>query len=552
MRILHFFLCLSLTIGLCFTGCTSNNKKVIYHDDQQFILDSLAIDFQENLKITDKVPILTKASENIQIEGLVSDLYHLELYTPISAKSLATFHLEDPKLLETSGNECLTVGIGIEVENAKEITILFRHIVASIENYDVFAQFVPSDYQESTILGASKSSETLTSPVFTSLYIGLFRKITEGGPSNSCKVFFPAQAENEQDHTTTVEERESFVREVESILQNYINKGYQFNQEPLRPFHIYFQNLGSKGYYIEGDTSNSSSTSIFNSVHQGCIYLSSSFLHNGSVSNDVQPTLAHEMFHLVQSSYAPISRRSRWLDEATASYYEWDVNRNIPASTTEQWKHLLDGIMPRKNDSMNGYARMPLIEYCVNQQTEICIVNAYQEGSLNGNWESAIYSLFPNSPQNWVTDFYTQYFLGRIASSYSPMHLYTEIVAGNESFSSVGSLMQLNIPAQNEASTSLSIPPWGARCLAITIDNKDLNRKRSEWDLQIEIQGNVSVGAIVLQENKSTIHQNIQIVTINNLSKVIEEDAKLLVFLVGLENSLQENCTCTVTLLPSH
>lgn len=551
MKTLHLFLCISLIIGM-FAGCTGNNKKVIFHEDQQFVLDSLAIDFQENLKITDKVPVLTKASENIKIEGLISDLYRLDFSVSTHVTAIAKFDLDDLKLFETSDSERLTVGIGIEVENTKETTILFRYLDTTIENSDIVAEFIPSDYQESTVLGASNSSETLTSPVFTSLYIGLFQKITEGGPSNSCKVFFPTPTENEQDHMTTVEERESFVREVESILQNYINKGYQFNQEPLRPFHVYFQNLGSKGYYVEGNTSNSSSASIFHSVHQGCVYLNSSFIQNGSVSDDVQPTLAHEIFHLVQSSYAPISQRSRWLDEATASYYEWDVNRNIPSSTTEQWKYLLDGVVPSMNDSVNGYARMPLIEYFVNQKTEMCIVNAYQEGRLNGDWESAIYSLFPDSPQNWVTDFYTQYFLGRMASSFSPMHLYTEMVAGNESFSSIGPMMQLTIPAQNEASTSLSIPPWGVRCLAITIDNKDLSRKRSDWDLQIEIEGNVSVGAIVLQENKSTIHQNIQVVTLNNLSKLIEEDAKLLVFLVGVENSLQENCKCTATLLPSH
>jgi hypothetical protein len=232
-------------------------------------------------------------------------------------------------------------------------------------------------------------------------------------------------------------DRLALLDDLESIYNDYLNKGYVYSQRKDWPMEVYIEELNAEGYYVYRVN--------------GYIQLNRSFFENGYKRSGVIPLVAHEFFHFTQYNYyKSFLSDNLWCDEATATYFELKYGGN-PELPSAYFPLNFSGVFPENNTKYEGYARGPLISYLAGRYGENFILNAYQEASE---------SVFPDlkscvrnateTEQVWAADYYEALVTNKIdIYSVLPSTLRLNIAGGGD-YANVGKTLDLRMPGEEE------------------------------------------------------------------------------------------------------
>ncbi len=556
---------IAVVASLLLTGCSKKVENTVTIQNNRLSMDTIKISFQNEKEIDSQQVTLTNVSKTFQADGLVSDLYRFEIGEEYWDEPIDIQMVIHNSFLQDSYTGTISLGVGMESPNEDECIVLYQYVETFIQDETVSASFVPAHYRKQTMIRRIASESNLPHQKNqTQLYIGLFQHTVESKNNGLFRIFLPATKKSGETLLLNPSDRQTFMEDLESVYQSFIQKGYHYSKRSLWPFDIYVQSLDTEGYYIQRNEFDRIERTLPYSTNSGTIYLHIDLFQDGYQTDLIKPIITHEFFHFVQNNYTTPSTACTWFDEATASYYEWTINRTLPNVSFTHWFSLFDGVYPVTDTAMQGYARMPLIEYIAHKQSEDFIVKAYQYGGENGDWDHAFYSSFGGNPSNWAADFYTKLLLGRVAFNYSSRELYTELAANNKDFRSIGKTLYLSQPKKEEyaqiltnngrlllGNSTLTIPPFGARMIALTWDEKWVQNTHEGLNPVVFVEGDVSVAVIAIQGNKYDLLQGNPEVVLKNFAQSIENGTQYLVFIVGLSESIQNDCRFSIYLKPA-
>jgi hypothetical protein len=558
---------LFMLIALLLAGCSrpgGGGGSSVSLQEGRLAMDGIEIDFGGNALDEGTDTALADAMTTEGADGLVSDLYRMDLDALCTEAVTARMDLE--QIDDDSDDETgsLVLGIGIEAAEDSDV-VLYRFVEADVDGQTVTASFIPAEFTENTIIRGSSlgQSTSASSPVRARLYLGWFRHTIEDAANGHFRVYFPTTARTGGSFLLARTERQALMEDLEAVYQQYLSMGYQYAKRTKWPLDVHIQSLDAEGYYSEGKASYVSDLVYAHSTDYGCIYLNIDLFKNGYQPGTVKPLLAHEFFHFVQYNYASPSTSCTWFDEATATYFEWKAGGTTPHVVSKYWYLLLDGIFPEEDDAANGYARMPLVEYLAGTQSEAFILSAYENGGAEGDWDNALHVAMGGSPKAWAADFYEQYVAEKITSAYGPYLLYKEIVAGTDEFTQVGTTLALTVPDDDEiaaalendevpvlGTTTLSVPALGARLVALTIDEDSLEDLADGMAPVLHVEGAAALAAFAIRGNNFEVLRGEGEITLDDFRESIEDKTQYLVLVVGLQDEDRADYEFAVQLKP--
>ncbi|HPD89443.1 MAG TPA: hypothetical protein PLU75_08250 [Oscillospiraceae bacterium] len=532
---------LLMALSACGFGKASASVK-----DNRIELDGAALDFGGNTVPDSSETTLTalKVKEKEKPEGLASTLYELELDMTCTAPVTISIPFEEGDAPEDDAEAVPMLGLGNDLTLADgSVNTLYTYVPAQVGDGVVTASFIPAEYlEELSVNGASGSAN----PSREHLRLGIFWCSTTFVDGGHFLVYFPAQM-----HTAFISynDRSALLSDLEGVYNEYLNKGYVYAKRSSWPIEVNIQSLDAMGYYSYG----------WNGA-EGKIYLNRSLFEGGYQANAVKPLIAHEFFHFVQLNYVGSGDDNPWFDEATATYFEGQKGGGIPSIVAEYNEKIFSGVFPEENDAANGYARMPLIQYLSQSRGESFILNAYTIAGEGADWDSALLSSI-GPPAGWAADFYEALVKGDVGS-YAPYTLYSNL-AGN-GLAGIGTSLALQIPTEEEIAvimendeipslgeTTVSVGPYGAQLVALTIDEKSLSRVKEGNDPTVSVAGADLRVFAVRGSTVTVLPSSGESVKIGDFKELCENQYVFLALVTGLHASGKQDYTLKVELAPS-
>ncbi len=526
-------------LSACSFGKASASVK-----DNRIELGEATLDFGGNALPDSSKTTLTalKVKEKERPLGLASALYELELDLTCTEPVTIRIPLEEGGAPEDE-EAVPMLGLGNDLTLSDgSVNTLYTYLPAQAEDGTVTASFIPAEYLEQlSVNGASGGA----SPSRERLRLGIFWCSTTFADGGHFLVNFPAQM-----HTTFISynDRRALLSDLEGVYNEYLNKGYVYAKRGSWPIEVNVQSLDEMGYYSYGRNG-----------AEGKIYLNRSLFEGGYQANSVKPLIAHEFFHFVQLNYVESGSDNTWFDEATATYFEGQKGGGVPSIVAEYNEKIFSGVFPEENDSANGYARMPLIQYLSQKRGENFILNAYTTAGSGADWDSALLSSV-GPPSGWAADFYEALVKGEIGS-YAPYTLHSNLAG--EGLPGVGTSLALQIPTEEEimtitendeipklGETTLSIGPYGAQLVALTIDETNLFRVKQGTDPTVSVAGADLRVFAVRGSTVTVLPSSGESVKLSGFKKLCEDQYVFLALVTGLHGSGKQDYTLKVELAP--
>ncbi|HPR40109.1 MAG TPA: hypothetical protein PKV62_03735 [Oscillospiraceae bacterium] len=531
---------LLVMLSACGFGEASASVK-----DNRIELDGAALDFGGNAVPDSSETTLTalKVKEKEKPEGLASALYELELDMTCTEPVTVSIPLEGDAP-EDDAEAVPMLGLGNDLTLSDGgVNTLYTYLPAQVANGTVTASFIPAEYlEELSVNGASGGAN----PSREHLRLGIFWCSTTFVDGGHFLVYFPAQM-----HTAFISynDRSALLSDLEGVYNEYLNKGYVYAKRSSWPIEVNIQSLDAMGYYSYG----------WNGA-EGKIYLNRSLFEGGYQANAVKPLIAHEFFHFVQLNYVGSGDDNPWFDEATATYFEGQKGGGIPSIVAEYNEKIFSGVFPEENDAANGYARMPLIQYLSQTRGEDFILNAYTIAGEGADWDSALLSSL-GPPSGWAADFYEALVKGDVGS-YAPYTLYSNLTGNG--LAGVGTSLALQIPTEEEIATimendeipslgetTVSVGPYGAQLVALTIDAKSLSRINEGSDPTVSVSGADLRVFAVRGSTVTVLPSSGESVKIGDFKKLCEDKYVFLALVTGLHADGKQDYTLKVELVPA-
>jgi len=540
IKVLPILLGFSLLLG----GCAFNPENILDKVLELIPKRTAQIDFGENSSKNQSARLDVYEFDEEEVpDGLYSEVYEIEFDSDYDEP--VTIKIPISKEVESEEETYMSLlGIGTEVyfEDGSMETV-YQYAEAKIENGYAIASFIPQDYLNGTYVhGNSKSGSSSGEPSKEKLRLGIFWCSTTFEDGGHFIVYFPAQA-----HKLFIpyNEREELLNDLEEIYDQYLQKGYTYSERSDWPITVNIKNISEEGYYSYG----------FDGAG-GSITINKKFFTDSYQSSSVKPLLAHEFFHFVQLNYETTSTDNLWFDEATATYFESKELGNTPSIVSEYKEKIFTGVIPEDNTAANGYARMPLISYLSNKLQEDFIRNAYETVKEGAEWDSALLSSM-GPAQNWAGDFYKELVSGNVGD-YSPYTLFKNISSGE--MAEIGTTLALKLPNEEESleaqengevpilgKTSLSIDAYGAKLIAITIDEDNIKLLSEDSNPTISVSGNAAVSVFVIKgKNFETLNSIAGEVEVPDFLKAVNDKKVILVLITALHESGKQDYEVTV------
>jgi len=523
--------------------------------DGMLSLDEIQVDFGNNNMQESSETVLSDVSHIVQADGLVSPIYRVDIDVTCSEPVTVTMDLDGIAPISGEDDEVLMMGVGVETPNGE--SILYKFIEPLINDGNATGMFVPAEIIDNTFIRGISSIGKVSKPIKEKLYLGFFYYSSMDEANGHFRVWFPGGIK------TVTRDRLTLLTDLESVYQNYLSKNYQYSKRTKWPMDVHIQSLDAEGYYSEGKSGTAGGTVYANTSDYGCIYLNSNLFKDGYRRQRVKEILAHEFFHFVQYNYATPATGATWLDESTATYFEWKESGRIPDSTIKYWHLIYDGVFPEENNAPNGYARMPLIDYLAQNNTENFILETYKNGGPNGDWVNAWHVALQSQGNAWVVDFYDKYFTGETTSYYKPFIFYKDLIAGKEAFLHAGTVLNLTVPDKEEiyatlenddipllGSTTLSIPALGARVVALGIDKDTLENLPDDMDPVVHAEGNIVLTVYEIKGSHVETLGSGNDIRLKDFKEKLDEDVILIALVVGLQESGRADVNFSVQLQP--
>lgn len=528
--LLLLFMSTLLLTASCGGGSTGKSAGV---KDGAIELAKARLDFGANQVPDASKSTLTlmklKEGDHEKLDGINSDLFELYLDRTCNDPVTVTVPMADTEAPTEEGVEAM-LGLGTEITLADgTINTLYTYIPAEISGDNLVATFVPSEHMEELVIHAADGA---AKPSREKLRFGIFWVYTSFEDGGHFLVKFPFQKGS---FFLGYADREQLLSDLEAVYNAYIDKGFAYSQRKSWPMNVNIQSLDAMGYY-----------SCDWNIAEGQISLNRSLFAGGYDANSVKPLLAHEFFHFVQGNYIGSAGDLLWLDEATATYFEGEASGSIPSIVNEHDTKIFEGVFPADNTAAQGYSRMVLIKYLSGKLGEDFIKNVYTIAESGASWEDALLSAM-GPPQSWAPDFYKAIVTGDVGL-FVPYTIHSNLAKG--SMGEVGTSLNLEIPTPEKiksmlddgdspllGSTSLSIDAFGAKLVAITIDEKSLEKLEDGMDPVVS----VSDGHLTVFSVKG---RNVEVMAGGNLKdfKTASKDKTVFLALVtGLHEKGKQN-----------
>ncbi len=499
LRIKHFLVISAvLIIGISgLAACSfSPGAKSTSVENGIITLGETIVSFGDNVSDGEPASLISVKTTEVEEEnGLNSELYELTLSK--AYKQPLTLTLPVPEDYTGASEEVLLIGLGVECEyESGSYGTEYFYIPADVVDGAASASFIPAELFEAPLYmgnseGTAKPSNMTTS---FSLKCGLFSSVSYFSDGGHFRLYYPMKVNGAFFHDIVGSSgRQDILNDLEAVYEKYKTLGYKYNESDF-PMNVQIKSIDDSGSYHM----------LFKDITLNI----NNFTEKYTVGS-LNPLLWHEFFHYVQGCYTGIFNATKWIDEATASYYEASAKGATFTSLTSQYfEKQFSSALPVKDTAQDGYARSPLIAFLSKKMGDDTWIKAtYEKG---GTQEALIEAV--GDPSSWVHEYYTAIASGKIGqeSTYTLHKNISTGVLGED----VGTTMKLSIPdtdKQAEAasgeklvlgSASVTMNGQGSRLVAITIDKDKLKNLPDKIDPSVECKG-ASVNVISAVGSKS-------------------------------------------------
>jgi len=467
-----------------------------------------------------------------------------------------------PEGLALAEGETLYLDIGFTMlDGTGEQIMVYDHVKASTQEGWMTAEITPSVYE-----GMEYNVYLQSGPYLRSGYSEKMRfnaqfklKLVQASQSERFNLIIDKSRQMATSLPTNA--REEILSRMEQVFQRMKDFGFNVEKRTKWPMDVFVTTLPSNaknqtktyGQYV---------SSLWG-INHGYINLSR-FLFMSYDIDETTSVFAHEFTHFIQECYVSSQyQRLHWLDEATATFFEKYFG-GVTDHGSKQYQ-LYEGILPESDSPEEGYVRAALVSYWAHKGGWLegkdpltgidkmsGLIKLYSPGGyvMEKRWLESMNDLF-GDPSEYAVDFFTRMVLTHDSVwaevAYQPYILHSHIInkadEDIEKFTSELKLLwDLMISEEGQVS-SVKVPGYGARVVAISMDKDGLSMLKEDGELSITAPGGET---LVLVRSWSARTEAIKGATVSapKLRQTLEDKYRYLLLVV---NTTAEEKTISYT-----
>lgn len=470
------------------SGCSSQTEqkesaKGVGVENGIIDLEGTIIDFGKNNVVNSRDATLriVSSTEKEVANGLSSKLYELTLHQEYTEPVTVSFPV--PEGYTGAAEEALLVGLGAEFQYATgKVGIEYIYFPAEVANGVATASFTPVELAEAPLYkGASEGSATPVKKFKWTL--GVFFSSTAYYEGGHFRLYYPTKVGDQFFHSIVgTDGTRTILDDLEAVYDKFKALGYKYNESDF-PMKVHIEKIEDEASYDTFFKYISINTNNFTGTYK---------------AGSLNPLLWHEFFHYVQGCYTGWND-TKWIDEATSSYYEASAKGLTYTDTTAAYfERQFVSALPVEDSAGDGYARSPLIAFLNNKMGgDAWIKNVYEKG---GTKEAFIDQV--GDPSGWAHEYYTALATGQVGQD-PAFSLYTGLTRtkGGTYGNDVGTSLKLSIPDVSKqvqkgseeeillGSTTVTMNGQGCRFVAIVVDKENLKNLPDGVNPKVECEG---------------------------------------------------------------
>jgi len=202
---------------------------------------------------------------------------------------------------------------------------------------------------------------------------------------------------------------------------------------------------------------------------------------------------------------------------------------------------------------------MPLIAYMAGRNQETFIKSAYEMVKEGADWESALLSSMGPS-ENWAGEFYKELVSGNVGD-YVPYTIYSNL--SKNQMAELGSFVALKVPSEDEikkasedgevpelGKATLNIDGYGAKLLAVTIDDTNLKQLPEDMNPSVQVSGNASVTIFRIKGKSFETFDggNTEGIELADFVKSMQDKEVFLILVTGLHENGKQDYEVTISM----
>jgi len=434
------------------------------------------------------IDLKKETSEPAETEGLLSSLSLLTLDQTCSQPVIVRI-----KLPNGAESKHLKLALGIRDQVNGKQRINYQYLDTTIKDGVAEARFIPSAHAAATVSTGTRSifrnpfiSAVSAAGTNFTVYVGLFESTAWFKTGGHFIIHYPGNIPGT--------ELEKFAGDLEAQYDRMLAQGYTYEKRTVWPVDVYLKSLKYEGLYVESGLRN---LATGKSPDHGWLEFNLDYFKEKNYQQTaVRPVIAHEWFHFVQANYVTLGNASLWIDEATATYMEWTVSQNMPAPVMMNWSDICKGVIPAENTQDAGYARFIFMDYLAKTYGDAFIREMYQDIARGTKAEIALQNATA-AVSEWAAPAFSHALSGKF-SAISPYGIYQGILGNQPPASKIGQPFELVLPDEKAlaklaekgepiplGSTTVTLNPFGARLLAITLDSRTIAALNDNMQLTI-------------------------------------------------------------------
>jgi len=485
---------------------------------------------------------------------LLSELFEMKL--DAACISPVTIRIPfDESLLPTGEDaEDTSVMVGLGSRFPDEIggtNTIYNFIPAEVEDGVVTAEFIPADYMQDMYITGNNGVRRTPDDVWLSFGVFTVTARYEGG---HFKIFYSNSRSNAK---VTRADCSAILSDLESAYEFFLSKGFDYSKRTIWPLEVNLGNYDNPGEYTMGGVINK----LRYNQWDGWINLEDKFFIGGYRSDMMKPTIYHEFFHVVQSMYVADFAKNRWFDEATSSYWEWNVKGSMPDNVYIRLELLFEGLPSPNESSAAGYVRSALLKYVVEKQLsgdDGFIRDLYE--AEPGDWNAAFVSAtLPYG--DYVASFFTEFLSGGFGPTAAAC--YSDITSGK--MAKVGISKEMILPDKDIldemrasgdeipplAVATVSVGAYGAQLVALPVYLETQEKMTDEDAVLFRVDGDCDFRVFEISTaygRAATVHvpNTAGEVVIGGMNK---STSNYMVLVVGLHDNGKRDCDVVVELV---
>jgi hypothetical protein len=512
------------------------------------VLSGMQVDFSGGAYDT-KVLKNNKTSSVDLDEGAVSAGYDFAFTSIPQGPVVLSAPL--PEGLTLAEGEALYLDIGFTMlDSSGEEIMVYDHVKASTQEGWITAEIIPSGYE-----GMENNVYLQSGPYLRPGYSEKMRfnaqfKLKLVHASQSERFNLVIDKSRLMATSLPANAREETLSRMEQVFQQM--KDFGFNVEKRTkwamdvfvttlPFNVKKQ-VTTYGQYVSSPWG----------INHGYLNLSR-FLFMSYNIDEITSVFGHEFMHFIQECYVSSQyQRLRWLDEATATFFEKYFGGTTDHGSRQY--QLYEGILPDSDSPEKGYVRAALVSYWAHKggwlegkdpltgiDKMAGLIKLYAPGGyvMEKRWLESINDLF-GDPSQYAVDFFTRMVLTHNSVwaevAYKPYILHSHIInkadEDIEKFTSELKLLSNLVVTEEGQVSSVKVPAYGARVVALSMDKDGRSMLKEDGKLSITAQGGETLVLIRSWSAKSEAIKGVT-VTAPKFSKTLEDNYRFLLLVVN-------------------